>query len=183
MYRLKYAVMMWAEFEIEIGGGAPVLVVPYAGYADLIAAPHSVQAIPEARDTALESALLQLNSGVLMTAKCDLWTTTELNQEEEELGCDHKHASYIDILFRDITARSNFEVCEQTMRDWTHALRPLPPDNAMISFVLRACEVFEIAGYFWTVYVSGFGETTQHARQKWEQALKTTCSVLSTSEN
>jgi len=178
VYRLKYAVMMWAEFDIEIGGGAPVLVVPYPGYVDLISATDSLHAIPEARDLALHGALMRLNSGALMTAKCDLWTTTELNEEEEELGFTHKHASYIDLLLRDTNARTHFDSCEQTMRTWTNALRWSPPETAMISVVLRSCEVFDVAGYYWTIYISGFGGTEDAARNNWEQALDVTCLIL-----
>lgn len=169
---------MWAEFDVEVGGDAPTLTVPYPGYVDVAENPELISEIPEARDAAMREAILALNAGTLRTAKCDIWATTELDDEEASLGCTHKHACYVDVYFRDVEARAEFESCERAMTRWTQELRAVGGQEVGVSFVLRACEVEGQAGYYWTVYVSGYGDTGLAAREAWAGALRAVSRLL-----
>jgi len=62
------------------------------------------QAFPE-----LAEFLRTLNSprSLVETAKCDVWTTTELNAEEEIYNASHKFASYVDVVFTHTTSSDN----------------------------------------------------------------------------
>ena len=57
------------------------------------------------------------------------------------------------------------------MRGWTDALRSSPIESASAAIILRRCSVWNRAGYYWTVYLSGFGETGIAARDTWATAL------------
>lgn len=171
---------MLAEFEVEIGGASPMLSVPWAdergllAFFDLRENPALVDDIPESRDAALRNALLELNSSAspFLTAKCDLWTTQELSEEEDVFQAAWKHASYIDLLWRDPVQRARFAVCESAMREWILGLRESSLQPASAAMILRRCNVWNRAGYYWTVYLSGYGETGSAARDTWAGALQ-----------
>ncbi|HEY0564076.1 MAG TPA: hypothetical protein VGC88_00755, partial [Terriglobales bacterium] len=120
-----------------------------------------------------------LNSGAseFFTAKCDVWSTQELDEEEQIFAADWKRSSYIDVVLRDPTERTNFAACEQRMREWVRSLRTGDVEGS-VSVVLRECVVNHAAGFYWTIYVSGYGDTEAHATQAWEGALTETTAVL-----
>ncbi len=170
---------MLAEFDVEIGGDAPTLAVPWSSgdgsssFVDLSENLALIDQIPETRDSAWREALLQLNAPAshYMTAKCDLWTTQELSGEEEIFEARWKHGSYLDLLRRELEERREFAPCELAMRRWVRELRSLEPDNASVAIVLRACEVWGHPGHYWTLFISGYGETGIAAHEAWSAAL------------
>ncbi|MEO8727250.1 MAG: hypothetical protein ABI383_14140 [Acidobacteriaceae bacterium] len=185
-WRQKYDGNMLAEFEVEIGGASPTLSVPWAdergllAYFDLRQNSALVDDIPESRDVALRNALLRLNAPTspFLTAKCDLWTTQELSDEEVIFRAGWKHASYIDLLWRDPPQRTHFGPCEAAMRAWIVELRKSPIESASAAIILRRCNVWNRAGYYWTVYLSGFGDTGISARDLWAAALEELLGIL-----
>jgi len=183
---------MLAEFEVEIGPDQPRLGVPWQEetgalhFVDLASNASLVDHIPESRDTAMRTALLALNRdrSHYSTAKCDLWTTEDLDEEEREMfGAAWKHACYIDVLFADACRRASYEECEQRMRSWMPHLRALDVEDASVSIILRQCDVRLGAervthGFYWTIYVTGFAETGLAARDAWATALLLTVEVI-----
>jgi hypothetical protein len=177
---------MLAEFEVEIGADAPLLVVPWQDdtgaltFIDLRENPALVDDISESRDAAMRNALLALNSGdsPFMTGKCDLWTTQDLYDEEAIFECGWKHASYIDLLWHDPKWRSDYEICERTMRDWVRHLRLLSAEDASVSIILRVCEIWREPGFYWTIYVNGYGDTGSNARDAWSHAIASLLRVV-----
>ena len=81
---------MEADWEVEVGGGAPVIEAHWPGFIDLRAQPSRIADIPEAAVfPPLGDLLLALNTGgsPVSTSKCDVWVP-----EAGALAC------YVDIL-------------------------------------------------------------------------------------
>ena len=59
----------------------------------------------------LREFLIAVNAqaSMLESAKCDAWSSTELNPDEEIFGVPWKFGSYVDLLISDPTARFSFE--------------------------------------------------------------------------
>lgn len=101
---------MEADWEFEIGPGAPVIDAHWSGYIDLRAHPEQAAQLPEASQfPALASALVQLNAppSPVWTSKCDLWCVDLSETPLDSLEMDTPsnalaaaHACYIDILAR-----------------------------------------------------------------------------------
>ena len=100
---------MESDWEIEIGGGAPVIEANWPGFVDLRPHPERAALLPEAAELpALAEALFMLNAvpSPVWTSKCDLWpvlNVSELNADELDAppGCaTDAFACYIDLLPR-----------------------------------------------------------------------------------
>jgi hypothetical protein len=97
---------MEADWEVEIGGDAPVIDGSWDGLVDLRRTPERVTELPESQElSVLAEALVQLNSPVspVWTSKCDIWrpeevVPDEMDADSEEAKC--AIACYIDLLPR-----------------------------------------------------------------------------------
>ena len=97
---------MEADWEVEIGGQAPIIDACWEGFADLRHSQKKIALLPEVREfPALANALALLNSASspVWTAKCDVWRpphvdVDELNARAGEGNC--AIACYIDLLPR-----------------------------------------------------------------------------------
>jgi hypothetical protein len=97
---------MEADWEIELGGGAPVIEPKWPGFVDLQRNSEGAYRLQEAATLPrLAEVLLRLNGGgsPVWTCKCDLWTVSEFDRDEldspQEHGL-HAVACYVDILQR-----------------------------------------------------------------------------------
>ena len=187
---------MQADFAVELGAEDETLEFPWtdeAGglrYSDLKRHPELLSAIEEARRVPeLGEFLSGVNSpaGPLETAKCDAWSSTEMNSEEEIFGAACKFGSYVDLLFSD-ERRFSFSEHEQLAKRVTQLLQKAPEISAAAEFLVRHCyfHVGEDArdGFYITSYLFGYGEDEEQARQRWgiglklvENALRQTVSV------
>ena len=116
---------MEADFAVELGADDETLELPWAAddggprYYDLKRQPELLLNVEEAcRVPELAEFLAVMNSpaGILETAKCDTWSSTEINPEEEIFGAAHKFCSYVDILFSQERSRCSFAEHEQFAR-------------------------------------------------------------------
>jgi hypothetical protein len=97
---------MEADWEVEIGGQAPVIEAHWTGFIDLRPAPERAQQLPEAAQLpALADTLVRLNtpSSPVWTSKCDVWhpdifDPDELDAPPGERSC--AIACYVDLLPR-----------------------------------------------------------------------------------
>lgn len=178
---------MDADFSIELGKEDPVLDFPWAdpagklSYVDLKRHPEWLRQIEEAeRFPELREFLRTLNSARSMveTAKCDAWATTELSAEEEIYNASHKFASYVDMIFSnvDIDARLSFSHHEQFAGKLIELLRRAPEIPAAAELNVRRCYCAEPdgvrEGYYFTLYVNGYGNDDADARRNWGVGLK-----------
>jgi hypothetical protein len=175
---------MDADFSIELGREDPVLDFPWTdpagalAYVDLKRRPELVASIKEAGQfPELGQFLRAMNSArsVVETAKCDVWSTLELSSEEEIYGTC-KFASYVDVVFSNIDARLVLSVHEQLARELVDLLRRVPETPSAAEVCVRRCYFVEDEGvregFFFTLYVSGYGNDDASARLNWGVGLK-----------
>jgi hypothetical protein len=165
-----------------LGGDAPALEIPWRSndphvrYYDLKNHPELVQQIPEAvAYPDLGSFLSRINAlgFPLASAKCDVWSSTEVDPEEEIFG-DRKFVSYIDLIFVDQGDRCSFEKHEAFASDLCRLLAHAPEMAATVELVIRHC-YFELAapitGFCLTAYVTGFGDSDHDPVRRWTIGL------------
>ncbi len=182
---------MDADFSIELGHEDAVLDLPWKdpsgklGYVELKWRPDLLPLIPEAETfPELGKALQTINSprSIVETAKCDAWATAELNSEEEYYEAPHKFASYMDIVFSAMDARLSFSLHEEFARELVDLLRRAPEMLATLEVCVRRCYSQENEmvreGYYFTLYVNGYGNDDDSARQHWATGLNLTANAI-----
>jgi len=181
---------MDADFSIELGREDPVLEFPWSdpagklAYVDLKRRPELIAEVDEAASfPELGEFLRALNSGwsILETAKCDAWETTELSAEEEIYDASHKFASYVDVVFSDIDARlssldQSLSIHERFAAKLVELLRRAPETPSAAEVCVRRCYFRKDGGvrggFYFTLYVSGYGDDNASARRNWGVALQ-----------
>jgi len=176
---------MDADFSIELGHEDPVLDFPWTDpegklpYFDLKHHPELLAQVEEAkRFPELGDFLHAVNSAMSLieSAKCDAWSTTELTPEEEIYGVPHKCASYADLVFSDLSHRQSFGVHEHFAKKLVELLRRTPETPSTAELCVRRClfhaEGDTREGFYYSLYVSGYGKDEVRARQNWGIALK-----------
>lgn len=175
---------MQADFAVELGADDETLEMPWADqesglkYYDLKRHPEDLRNIEEARRVPeLGEFLTALNSAasILETAKCDVWSTAEMNAEDEIFGATHKFGSYVDFLFSDMTSRCSFPQLEKLAKSLVQLLKKAPEMPAAAEFLIRRgyyhLEGEMQEGFYLTFYLFGYGEDEPQARQHWAIAL------------
>ena len=175
---------MQADWSVELGADDAVLEYPWSSpdnkvrYYDIKRNPDLISQIGELTDAPeLTSLLKALNSptSFLETAKCDIWSTAELEADEELFGT-HKFGSYIDVLFSSPPERFSFTVHETLAKSLAQRISCRSEIHASAEVVVRRSYYHEVAGtrdgFYITLYVSGYGDSEQSARQSWITALQ-----------
>jgi hypothetical protein len=173
-----------ADYAVELGADDETLDLPWAAsdggprYYDLKRQPELLLNVEEASRVAeLAEFLVAMNSpdGILETAKCDTWSSTEMNPEEEIFGATYKFCSYVDIVFSQ-ESRYSFAEHEQFANRVTQLLKRVPEIPAAVELLIRRCfyhmasEIQE--GFYITLYLFGYGDDEPQARLRWAIALK-----------
>jgi hypothetical protein len=181
-----YHFVVQVDFAIELGRDDPTLELPWEDpqgacrYIDLKRYPELLGNLPEATEhLELRDFLASVNSPAcsLETAKCDVWSTTEINPEEEMFEATWKFGSYVDFLFVDSSFRQAFDAHEKLARDLANLLKKAPEIPASAEFLIRRCysrsQSATVSDAFYvTCYVFGYANTKEHARKQWGIALK-----------
>jgi hypothetical protein len=180
---------MDADFSVELGAGDPVLEMPWSDpdgrlqYQNLRRQPEALALITEATDyRELAEFLEAVNSqaSILESAKCDVWTEDELSEAENFYEAEIKFTSYVDLLFCDEPWRFDFSMHESFADRAVEALQDAPELSAAAEFVIRRCyykvdgndaEDVSKAGFYFTLYLSGYGNDEDEARKQWAAAL------------
>ncbi len=176
---------MDADFSIELGREDPVLDFPWIdpegklAYFDLKRQPEMLARVEETKQfPELAEFLRAVNSAISMveSAKCDAWATDELSAEEEIFGAAHKFASYVDLVFPRPDQRESFPTHERFAKRVVELLRRTPETPSSVEVCVRRghyAQEGKIAdGFYFTVYVSGYGDDQARARQNWEIGLR-----------
>jgi hypothetical protein len=182
---------MQADFAVELGRDDETLEVPWAApdgrlrYHDLKRDPDALAHIEEAMLwSELREFLTAVNAqaSMLESAKCDAWSSTELNPEEEIFGVPWKFGSYVDLLISDPTVRFSIEKHVTFLKHLIGLLKVVPEIPASAEFSLRRCFYHEgeavREGYYMTSYLFGYGEDEVQARKQWGIALKLVAAAL-----
>ena len=176
---------MEADFSVELGRDDPVLEFPWTdpdrkfAYFDLKRQPELLARVEETRQFCeLGEFLRAVNSksSAVESAKCDAWGTEDLSPEEEIFGASHKMAGYVDLVFSKEDQRKSFPDHEHFSKRVVALLRQTPETPSAVEFITRRAfylsEVETLEGYYFTVYVSAYGDDEGRARQNWGIALK-----------
>jgi hypothetical protein len=182
---------MDAELTVELGAGDPTLAIPWSSgdgrlrYYDLKRQPDLLLYIDEAtRFQEMAEFLVQVNSpgSLLQSAKCDAWYSTELSEPEAIYGATGKFVSYVDMFFDADAPRYFFEQHEEFARRLIKLLGRAPQISAAAEFIVRRCYYEPDGkrsdsekpreGFYFTFYLSGYGDDESDARKRWGIALK-----------
>jgi hypothetical protein len=182
---------MDADFSVELGADDPVLDLPWTdssgklAYYDLKRHPELLARIEDAnRYPELAAFLCAVNSprSPFESAKCDAWTTQELAPEEEIFGASHKFASYVDIVYSTPIDRCSLPSHERFVRRLVELLRRAPETSSSAEVCLRRCFFTEqeapSEGFYFTVYVSGYGSDEPAAQKHWAIAMNLVASAI-----
>lgn len=176
---------MLAEWSVELGADDPRLEIPWSSedgqtrFFDLKRQPELLLEIPEAcLYPELAEFLSWANSSDFPTetAKCDAWTSRQINPEEEIFGEACKFGSYIDLLLSRTESKDRFAENESFAQALAKLLRHAPEMSSAAEFIVRRCSDNRTEAnrdcYYITFYLSGYGEDEQQARKRWAIALK-----------
>jgi hypothetical protein len=182
---------MDADFSVELCGEDPVLDFPWTdasgrlAYFDLKRHPELLAQVKEAREhPELAEFLRSVNSArsVVESAKCDVWATTELTPEEEVFGASHRFASYVDLVLSHPDQRQSFPEHERLAKRLAALLRRAPAMSSSAEVCVRRCFFGRGSetrdGFYFTVYVNGYGNDEAAARQNWAIGMKLVGSAI-----
>jgi len=159
-----------ADFAVELGADDETLEFPWAEdgglrYYDLKRQPELLPKLEEARrvpELGGFLGVLNSSSGILETAKCDTWSSTEINPEEEVYGRHTNSAPMWTSCFSAGTCRYCLAEHEQFAKRVTQLLKRVPEIPAAAEFLIRrafyhsADEMQE--GFYITLYLFGYGD-------------------------
>ena len=178
---------MQVDFAVELAADDEVLELPWAAdaggpcYQDLKRHPERLSSLDEVnRIPELGEFLAAVNSAasILESAKCDVWSSTEMSPEEEIFGASYKFGSYVDLLFADQGSRDSFAEHERFVKRITELLKRVPEIPASSEFLLRRCYYHADdhsqtrEGFYIPHYLFGYGADERQSRQQWGIALK-----------
>jgi hypothetical protein len=176
---------MQADWSVELGAEDDQLEMPWASpegeprYYDLRRRPELLLHVEEAHhNKELGEFLVTTNSegSVLETAKCDTWLSQEFTEEEAIYQAEFKFGSYVDLLFADDELRFSFADHERFADAMCRLLARAPEISAAVEVIVRRCQ-YHVAdelkpGFYWTLYLFGYGGDEDEARQRWGIAMK-----------
>lgn len=183
---------MEACYSVELGAEDATLDLPWsdpeghAKFFDTAADPALIVGIPEAhgRPELLEF-LMRANgerSG-FTSAKCDVWSTEELEYEDVIFNATTKFGGYIDLVFTD-DRRYSFETHESFAREFAKRVRMSDDIPATTELIVRRLHEQNASltehddAFYFTLYVFGFGSAEAEARGNWAHALKIVADAL-----
>ena len=180
---------MDAEFSVELGADDPTLAVPWRSpdghisYLDLRSTPEAIEQVVEVRAFPELRELLQaLNASgsPYQTAKCDAWFDTLMDVDDEPYGAAMKCACYVDVFFGGLENLAPFNEHEQRAQAVVQRLRQAEDVPARIEVIVRRAFFQDESGFYWTVYVFGYGDDMDSARSNWNAALTALRNALQT---
>jgi hypothetical protein len=178
---------MLAEWSVELGFEDPCLELPWRSddqqlrFLDLKRQPELLLEVREAcfyPELAEFLSWANSSESPLETAKCDAWTSRQIDAEEEIFGEACKFGSYIDLLFTRSESKSRFTDNELFVQSLARLLRHAPEISSAAEFIVRRCIDRRAEsepnpdGFYITFYLNGYGEDELQARKRWGIALK-----------
>ncbi len=183
---------MDATVTVELRAEDAHLEVPWqAGelrYYDLKRHPELLLELPESHNREMAEFLTAMNSALSMleTAKCDIWLSDQMEEQEAVYGAGWKFCSYVDLIFGDPKARFDFAGHENFARRIARLLRRAPEIPSAAEFIVRRCRYASEAagaeghpgsseaneGFYLTFYLFGYGDDEGEARRRWGIGLK-----------
>jgi hypothetical protein len=178
---------MQADFSVELGPDDPTLTVPWSApdgslrFYDLRRQPDLLLFVEESiHYPELGEFLTRVNSerSLLQSAKCDVWFTTELGEDEQIYGARGKFGSYVDLFYSAPQPRASFADHEALAHRLTALLARAPELPSALDLLIRRGYFEESPGsqlhqgFYFSCYVLGYGDEEADARRHWSVALK-----------
>jgi hypothetical protein len=167
-----------ADWEIEIGGDAPVIDASWPGFMDLRNRPGRAAALPEVRLLPqLAPALVHLNTphSPFFTAKCDVWPLDQIDPLEFEASSESSSfalACYIDMVPRDPELWPRHEQAIAWCEGLCARLHVATLPNCRADLILRRAIVApDRHTYGLTAYLSACGARAEAAHTQLAAAL------------
>jgi hypothetical protein len=154
---------MEADWEVEVGGGAPVIEALWPGFVDLRRNPERIGEIQETATSPALARLLRALNGAespVWTAKCDLWES-----EANELAC------YVDLLPVAGAVFAHRKQAEAFCRELAARLDTVPLPECRVDLVVRQAIAGEAEGFGVTAYLSATGRDRSRAAEALAAAL------------
>jgi hypothetical protein len=157
---------MEADWEVEVGGGAPVIEALWPGFIDLRRSPDRIGEIAEAAAfPALANLLLILNGpgSPLWTAKCDVWepkpdelasaamASPAVSAAQAALAC------YVDLLPLEGQVFRQWQQGEALCREWVARLAAVPLPECRVDLIVRQAIAGKAEGFGVTAYLGAAG--------------------------
>lgn len=165
---------MEADWEIEVGGEAPVIDAHWYGFIDLRSDPERILEIAEAvRCSALGQLLLALNrpESLLWTAKCDMWEPDASEVDSDGASSQAAQACYVDLLPVKGQVFSDWKLAENFCRVLVDGFGAVDADGCRVDLVVRRAIVHDAEGFGITAYVGACGEDQSAASEKLGKVL------------
>jgi len=170
-----------ADWEVEIGPGAPIIDARWDGFVDLRRAPQLARNLPEVENLpTLEGALVRLNSAQspVWTAKCDVWQLTERDAiDPYEMAAPpesalHGWGCYIDLLPRSDQQWIVPEMAVSTCKYLCGVLHEIPQPCCRADLVIRRAMIAPAhTNLGITAYLTACGPTKPEANGILQMAL------------
>ena len=182
---------MEADFAIELDAEDETLEFPWTDperqfqYYDLKRQPELLIQVEEARRAPeLGASLTAINSpeSRLESAKCDAWSSCEMGPQDEIFSAAMKFGSYVDLFFTEEQLRFSFPAHEQFAKRLDGLLRRAPEIPASAECLIRRC-FYHVGsgvrnGFYFTLYVFGYGNDEESARKQWAAGLRVVTDVI-----
>jgi len=185
---LSQAIRVEADWEFEIGDGAPAIEAWWPGFVDLRRSAASVVDLPEVAELpTLGDVLIRLNaaSSGVWTSKSGVWTSDDGEQfDADEFdappgGTAYTYGCYVDLLPRGEEQWTSADAIAAVCRFWSRAFRSLHLRSCRADLIIRRAftppERMHLAV---TAYLTGSGFTSGDARDALEAALPPFADVL-----
>lgn len=174
---------MRVEIIEELESGDPTLEIPWAStqdphlrYIDLKLFPEKIESLKECRRYPPLAGLLRKVHGagsVFRTTKCDVWTTTQLAEDERlDFGMPFKVGSYVDLVFERVRLNSRLQPQLRLGEKLGLFLRPCRV-QAQTEVAVRRCLFHpkDRWGYYLTIFLHAYGATRSEAKKEWGRAI------------
>ena len=171
---------MDADWEFEVGGGAPVIDARWPGFVDLHLYPERVREIMEAAAfPPLAALLLALNGpkSPFWTSKCDFWQSHALTDPTPGAV---SFACYVDLLPVVGEVFQQPKEAESFCRALVARLEPHSVADCAVELVIRSAVAGAIEGFGVTAYMSAEAGGPQAAAQALTAALDFFGEVIAT---
>lgn len=138
---------MEADWEVQIGGEAPVIDTQWEGFVDLQTRPDRARSLAEnGQLPGLAEVLIRLNAveSPVWTSKCDVWSVSEFDPYELDASPDVPFcgiACYIDILHRGEQSWSDLDNVETACEAICARLRAIPFRCCRVDLVVRRAHI------------------------------------------
>lgn len=171
---------MEADWEVEIGPGAPVIDPQWPGFVDLRQTPEFATQLPEvAWLQGLDDALVRLNEArsPVWTAKCDVWPLNAGEFDADEMSAAPDSAvngwgCYIDLLPRSDQQWPVPAMATSWCKSMCSLLHGFPMSCCRVDLIVRHAAITPVRmDIAITAYLTACGPTAENANRVLQDAL------------